>query len=321
MTDNEKGPPPASSSIALLVEALFRRRRVVNIQLLEEGLRTFNYKVGFDSGDPVLLRVYGCDPNAGVKEVALIRLLVRAGIPVPEILEVYPNGFGEVGPFIVSRYVEGITFRQLKARGDLHAIAQAAYSIGETAAAFGDMELYRHCETEHPALLSHMSDGHNAIPELIDSYLASPVLASRLDERVRRRLHQLAWANAPQLSSLQAETRLVHGDFGNRNVLVRQQQGRWRVAAVIDWESAFAGPALFDIGGFLRYERRQRPVREPHFSRGYTSAGGILPEDWWRLARIVDLTRQCQTLTRSGLSEMVVDEVADLVRQTAEDEC
>jgi aminoglycoside phosphotransferase (APT) family kinase protein len=166
-----------------------------------------------------------------------------------------------------------------------------------------------------------MSDGHNAIPELIDSYLASPVLASRLDERVRRRLHQLAWANAPQLSSLQAETRLVHGDFGNRNVLVRQQQGRWRVAAVIDWESAFAGPALFDIGGFLRYERRQRPVWEPHFSRGYTSAGGILPEDWWRLARIVDLTRQCQTLTRSGLSEMVVDEVADLVRQTAEDEC
>jgi hypothetical protein len=92
MTDNEKGPPPASSSMALLVEALSRRRRLVNIQLLEEGLRTFNYKVGFDSGDPVLLRVYGCDPNAGVKEVALIRLLVRPAFRSRKYLRCIPTG-------------------------------------------------------------------------------------------------------------------------------------------------------------------------------------------------------------------------------------
>ena len=65
------------------------------------------------------------------------------------------------------------------------------------------------------------------------------------------------------MATFDHEARLVHGDFGAANILVRQVQGAWQVAAVIDWEFAFAGTPLFDLGHFLRYERRRRPVRSP----------------------------------------------------------
>jgi len=288
--------------------------------LLTEGLSNFNYRVDFDSGDePVVLRIYGRDPKVCQKEVDLLRLL-RETVPVPEVLRVYANGFDGVGPFIVLRYVEGITFRQLRRTGDEEAVAQAARSIGETLAAF-----HRHTFAERgtlgagPAVTDHFLNGPNAIPEFIDSCLASPTLRRRLDERTRDRVHTLAWSRSPELARFQDENCLVHGDFGNRNVLVRRERGRWRVAAVIDWEFAVAGSPLFDIASFLRYERRLAPSREPRFSQGYERGGGKLSEDWRRLARIVDLTRLCEILAQEKLPADVVIEVAELVRETTED--
>jgi aminoglycoside phosphotransferase (APT) family kinase protein len=39
---------------------------------------------------------------------------------------------------------------------------------------------------------------------------------------------------------------LVHGDLHHANVLVRPAEGGWTVAAVLDWDSAWAGPADAD---------------------------------------------------------------------------
>ena len=209
----------------------------------------------------------------------------------------------------------------MRKTGDAEAVAQAARSIGETLAAF-----HRHTFAERgtlgagPAVTGHFLNGPNAIPEFIDSCLASATLRRRLDERTRDRLQALAWSQAQELARLHDESCLVHGDFGNRNVLARRERGRWRVAAVIDWEFAVAGSPLFDIASFLRYESRLTPSREPHFSQGYECGGGKLPEDWRRLARVVDLTRLCETLTQEILPADVVTEVAELVRETAEDD-
>jgi aminoglycoside phosphotransferase (APT) family kinase protein len=308
-------------AIARLLGAIFGSRRVAHVQLLSEGLSNFNYRVDFDSGDePVVLRIYGRDQNACQKEVDLLRLL-RATVPVPEALRVYENGFHGVGPFVILRYVEGISFRQLRRTGDAEAIAQAARSIGETLAA-----IHRHTFAERgrlgagPAVIGQFLNGPNAIPEFIDSCLASPVLRRRLDERTRESANTLAWSRAQELARLQDESCLVHGDFGNRNTLARREQGSWRVAAVIDWEYAVAGSPLFDIASFLRYERKLTPSREPHFSQGYERGGGKLPEDWRRLARVVDLTRLCEILTEEKLPADVATEVAELVRETTEDD-
>jgi aminoglycoside phosphotransferase (APT) family kinase protein len=111
----------------------------------------------------------------------------------------------------------------------------------------------------------------------------------------------------------------VHGDYNKSNVLVREAAGTWSVAAVLDWELAISGSALSDFGSFLRYERASRPVAEPHFSTGYSQAGGRLPEDRRRLARLVDLAALCESLTHEQLPESVVEELVELMRATVED--
>jgi len=236
MSSNEAGQSPPPDAIARLLDAIFGARRVGNVQLLSDGLSNFNYRVDLDSGaEPVVLRIYGRDPDPCQKEVDLLRML-RGAVPIPEVLHAQANGFDGVGPFIITRYIEGITFRQLKRTADAEAIAQAAYSIGETLAAVGRCKFARRGMLgAGPSVTGHFFDGPNAIPQFIDACLASTTLRRRLDERTQDRVQALAWSRARELSCLQGETCLVHNDFGNRNVLVRREQGRWRVAAVIDW--------------------------------------------------------------------------------------
>jgi len=289
---------------------------MVRTEALAEGLCNFTYRVDFDSAEPVVLRIYGRDPSACQKEVDLLGL-VRGQVPVPEVLAAYPAGVGEVGPFLVTRFVEGITFRRLRATRDTQAIADAAGSIGETLARIGRFGFDRRGVLgAGPAVAAPFLNGPNAVPELVDRCLASPVLEARLDEPTRDEVRRAVWTRAADLGRLAGECRLVHRDFNNRNVLVHQERGRWQVAAVLDWELAVSGSPLVDVGSFLRYETETNPSREPHFSRGYERGGGHLPPDWRQLARLVDLASLCELLTEPRVPVDIVVEVRDLVRTT-----
>jgi aminoglycoside phosphotransferase (APT) family kinase protein len=162
-------------------------------------------------------------------------------------------------------------------------------------------------------------EGADPLPRFVDLCLASPSLRHHVPADLRNRAQTLAWSHAPRLRNLDEDPRLVHCDFSRRNLLVRCDAGRWSVAAVLDWEFAVAGSPLIDFGNFLRYERGTRPLVEPHFSHGYRSAGGTLPEDWRALARIVDLTALCESLTRDELPDDVQRELIELVCSTVED--
>jgi hypothetical protein len=97
---------------------------------------------------------------------------------------------------------------------------------------------------------------------------------------------------------------------------VRQEGGRWTVAAILDWEFAFAGSILVDIGNMLRYERPGQSRYEPHFSRGLADAGVDLPDDWFLRARLADLPALCELLTREDVPDAVVVELKDLIGET-----
>jgi hypothetical protein len=48
-------------------------------------------------------------------------------------------------------------------------------------------------------------------------------------------------------------------------------------------------------------------------------AGGALPRDWRRLARVLDIAAICQSLTRAQLPDTAIAELVELVRATVED--
>ncbi|HZI56265.1 MAG TPA: aminoglycoside phosphotransferase family protein [Verrucomicrobiae bacterium] len=311
-----------------IIHAAFPQCSAVSIQPLVDGLRNSNFKLQLDrEPGTVVLRIYEHDPSLCLKELNLFRL-VRGTVPVPEALHAEPLGFPDeyLPPFLLLRFVEGITFRELRRSGDPEAIAQAACSAGETLAAIGRFTF------PGPGWLSPGTDGQLVVtgpllegadptPRFVDLCLTAPPLQQRMPAELRDRVHALVWSRASQLAALDDSKQLVHCDFNKRNVLVQRAQisGRWRVAAVLDWEFSVSASPLIDVANFFRYERASRPLAEPHFSQGFQNAGGKLPSDWRRLAQVLDLTALCDSLTRESLPGSVETELMELVRATVED--
>ncbi len=283
---------------------------------LSGGLRNSIFKLELEPGGPVVVRIYQHDPSLCRKELDLSALL-DGRVPVPRILYASPEGQDGLPPFTVAGYIEGVMFRELRRTGDRQAIAEAAYSAGQVLAAVGQVVFGEPgWLAPGPTVTAPPVQGKNFTPQFIDECLASGVLRERMAPVLRERASAVAWSAADELAPVDEESRLVHGDFGKTNVLVRPVDGRWSVTGVLDWEFAISGSPLIDIGHFLRYDVESAPVLEPHFSRGYVEAGGVLREGWRRLARIVDLAALCEILTRDPLPAEVVAELVELVEAT-----
>jgi len=308
-----------ASALARIVETAFPLRRLLEIQPLADGLRNANFKLRIESETEwVVLRLYEHDASLCHKEIDVMRLVGRS-VPTPEVLYAEARGLDEIPPFILMRYVEGVSFHQLKRSGDRDAITHAAYAAGETLAAINHFAFPgAGWLGPGPAVIAPLPGGPDPAPRSVDRCLASSNLQRRMPADVRDRIQALMWSRAAQLAALGNETRLVHGDFNRRNLLLRCEAGRWSVAAVLDWEFAVSGSPLADLGNFLRYERASQPLAEPHFSNGYLRAGGALPEDWRNLARLIGLAAMCESLTRDELPDDVVSELVELARAVVE---
>ncbi len=314
---------PRRSLPAALLERMVRLalpgRRVLSAEPLGDGWRNANFKLRIEpSPETAVLRIYEHDPSLCAKEAALWRL-VSGVAPVPELIFSAPRGGEDLPPFALVRWIEGVTFHELKRGGDRGAIAQAAGAAGATLAALGQFTFPRSGGIgPGPAVTAPLLEGADPLPRFVDLCLASESSRRRVPPDLRGRTHALLWAWAARLAEEDRRACLVHGDFNRRNLLLRQTAGRWRVAAVLDWEFAVAGSPLADVGRFLRYERAAAPLAEPCFSTAFTHAGGRLPHDWRRLARILDLAAICESLSGARLPEAFVPELVELLRAAVE---
>ena len=161
---------------------------------------------------------------------------------------------------------------------------------------------------------SQFIEGPNQIPRLLDAFLSSAICQQRAGSELTDQIHEFGWAHANEIPNLNSKPCLVHCDFGNRNILVSDKDGEWKVAAILDWELAISGSPLLDVGNFLRHERDDHPLREPYFSRGFTENGGELPDNWREIVRMIDLTGLVECLTHDNLPDDVISELVGLVR-------
>lgn len=315
-----------SDRVRRLVERVFPHQRVLRLEPLSGGHCNTNLKILFDSSHaPVVLRIYDRDPSACSKETELLRLVSKT-VPVPEVFHAEDALESDVAPFTLLEYIEGCTFTQLKRTNDVHAIQQASASAGRTLAAIGQYRFARpgmlslNSETGKLEVTAAYVEGPDPIPRLLDTFLASHKLRERAGQELTGRLHEFIWSWAPRLARLDdAPERvrcLVHSDFYGGNILFTQRHGRWTVAGVLDWEFAFSGSPLIDVGHFLRFERSGQLLREPYFSHAFVEHGGWLPPDWREIARVLDLTALCEMLTRDELPSSAISELLDLIQGT-----
>ncbi|MFI6883736.1 phosphotransferase family protein [Streptosporangium canum] len=274
--------------------------QVVDERRLTGGFSSDNVLLRTNQGVSFVLRRYPRRNTCAV-EAALMRL-VADRVPAPEV--VYADNDGSVlgEPFILTRFVSGVPLTAVFAGSDEEDGAQLGEILGETLAAissvrfgqpgfFADGDL--HLDADPP-------EHHDDLPAFVEGCLARGNAAAALSAAEQRALVKLAADNAPLVAEASDADHLVHSDFNAKNVLLRPGNGRWRVSAVLDWEYAFSGSPLFDVGNMLRFPQELSPGFGRRFPLAYQEMGGPLPERWKEMSEALELFALSDLLTRSA---------------------
>lgn len=283
------------TTLADSVVAALRRRRLpisglTNMRRLTGGAMQETWSLQTEAPPPhdrLILRraAERAAPRPGTVSLATQAMLTQAarrhGVPGPEVVAVLGEDDGLGEGFMMS-HVDGETVPQRVLR--LPHLAKArdrlVHDCGHILAKLHDVPV-------------------SALPPL-PCWTAHDRLAS-LEAQYRRQnrprpVFELAFSwLGRRLPINEPEPRLVHGDFRNGNLIIDEQG----VAAVLDWERAFLGDPMFDVGwlcvGSWRFGVIDKPVGGfgtlADFADAYTAAGGGIDLErarFWEAYGILD---------------------------------
>jgi fructokinase len=280
-------------------------QRVATARPLAGGYRNDNVLLVTDTAGKYVLRRYrggdirSAGRTCGIEAALAARL--RGVVPVAEVIAADPAGSAAGQPLLLSRYVPGVMISDALAQQDETAAGDLGRAAGTALAAVGSV--------------SFGSDGFFAGTDLIPSAAGMPAgLPEFVEDSLRTAAARdaqgggghadggLSPAEQDGLRELAARAapgrRLVHADYNPKNLLAIRQDGRWSVTAVLDWEFAFSGSPLADIGNMLRPRPDDTAGLAAGFVAGYREAGGELPAGWREISEALDLYALADFLTR-----------------------
>jgi aminoglycoside phosphotransferase (APT) family kinase protein len=302
-----------------LLQPAFPGRKIVSSEILTAGHCNTNYKIRLsDLNDAFVLRIYVRDQEAIQKDWDIFHL-VQESVPIPELLYADLHGTEYDKPYAIMKWVDGLLLSEVMAQEKSDDIAACGYDVGAVLARIG-AHTFPQAGFFGPDLTvtEPFEGGSTSYLNGIEQYLAQERVRQQLGKEQSKRLEQFVSSNAEYLSEMAETASLVHADFKGINILVRQRSECWKVAAVLDWEFAFAGTPLLDIGNMLRYEYLYPPEFEAEFIRGFQEHGGDLPKNWKKIIKLLDLLNLCDFLNRETPSTAMVDEVKGLIANTLE---
>lgn len=304
-------------ALTKLVQPVFAGQHVLDASIMVGGFSNTIYKVQLSGhAEPIVVRLYTRDAASCEKDVVLFDLLHKQ-VPVPQLL--YADPAGTVGgvPYALTSYAAGTTLAHVLAQGTHEDVAGASFAAGQVLARIGTFT-FPSSGFFGPALavVDRMTTNRDMFRGFISDCLFVRGAGERLGPQVTEQLWTFVMNHAQLLDVLADEAVLVHADFNGPNIMVQQQAGQWAVTAVLDWEFAFAGTPLYDIGIMLRNEHRLPVIFATDFIAGYGAEGGMLPRNWKPLVKLLDLLNLCDFLTRSTGGEPMVRDVSELIVAT-----
>jgi aminoglycoside phosphotransferase (APT) family kinase protein len=307
------------ATLNAMLQPAFPGKSVLSIELLTSGLCNTNYKIRLSGiKDAFVLRLYVRDRAACQKDYDLFNLL-HDRVPVPELLYVDAAGERYEMAYAVMRWVDGVLLSDIITTGDPAQMAACAYAVGTALASIGTYT-FPQAGFFGPGLSIAQPFGTGTAPFLAE--IKRSLFEGRAGQRLGTALTQHLWRfvrdNSSYLEAAEEVAALVHADFKGVNILIRQEQADWHVAAVLDWEFALASSPLIDIANMLRYDRLLPAAYETQFIRGYLDNGGTLPVEWKRASKLLDLLSLCQFLNTPQANHALIDEVTGLIIGTME---
>jgi aminoglycoside phosphotransferase (APT) family kinase protein len=276
-------------------------QRITAMEPLGGGYSNENIRVITGRGSYVLRRYRRGRAGAGgaartcAVEAALAARLASAAVPVPEVIAADPDGHAAGEPLLLARHVPGVMVSGALT-ADPGSAPQLGAAAGRALAAVGSVTFARGGAFTGPDLVPS-ADGWPSLPEFVETCLRAPNAASALSAAELGRLRALAAAADPLARTADGASQLVHSDYNPKNLLA-VRRGEWSISAVLDWEFAFSGSPLTDVGNMLRFRDAHPRGFDGAFILGYREAGGTLPPRWREISEALDLYALADFLTR-----------------------
>jgi aminoglycoside phosphotransferase (APT) family kinase protein len=303
-----------------LLEPAFPGGTLAEYSVLTTGLANTNIRFRMaGAAATYVLRLHTRDHDSARRERDLMALLARQrpSVPVPPLS--YVDLLPERGshPYSIWGFVEGTLLEELFRTVPPSELVVIAGVCGGVLASLGRHQFSK-CGELGPELEVAREYGSAArfVPDTVQRALFEGRAGTRLGATLRDELWRVVERTSPRLGVLDERNTLVHGDYKRSNLLMRRAAGTWQVAAVLDWEFAFAGPALVDVGIFLRAGSALPDGFREAFAAGYRDAGGKLPADWLVLSRLLDVVSMITFLDDSRERPRVFAECVEVLKET-----
>lgn len=192
----------------------------------------------------VLAKAYGPAVDGGhLTRTARLSALARdAGAPVPAVLATETAVPSGAWRFLVQEHVEGVPWRQVRGRLAAPELRAAHRALADALLAVQSVRFDAFGEVEAGAALGRAPDLLTALHHRVARRVAGAARRDLGHEVLDREADLFAGADRPVL---------CHDDLHDANVLFAPTRGRdgtgWRLAGLVDWDKAWAGPAEQDV--------------------------------------------------------------------------
>lgn len=296
-------------SLTELIQPVFKGCRVIFAQATQGGLANTNYRLELsNSANPILLRIFSRNPGAARKEFA-INQLVKTCVRVPEYFYFADSNSITGHPYALMEWIDGYMLDLIIQSANVEDIGQIAGSVGcvlanlhsfkfEQAGFFND-------ELE---VVQPVDMGSEGFLGFIHRNLIEGKGYKHLGDELTQQFWNFCNIHACLLDDIDCSSQapcLVHSDFGGTNILLKRGIDSWVVGGVIDWEFAYSGLSLADVGHILRPPLDALPEWEDSLVQGYVNNGGSLPSQWRRVSKLLDLLAWVDFLNRDVSSTVI----------------
>ncbi|MBM3857904.1 MAG: aminoglycoside phosphotransferase family protein [Verrucomicrobia bacterium] len=307
----------SASAIEGMVQQAIPDNKLLSYELISEGCSNLNVKIQINEPESpsFILRIYFANQEGPFMERLSHRLL-KDRLPLPEIHYI---GDYENYRFAIAQYMRGRLLRDfLLEHKNQSEIETMMFAVGVLLARIASFQ-FSQSGTFNRDLVFTGGCSHDGYLHFINLILKKENIVSHFNHAILSNIKQFTEKNKFFFPH-GTEKNFVHGDFDPNNILVDQIEGVWKVTAVLDWETPFAGNPFCDISNMLRYRRQMLPAFESSFLEGLRSEGMIIPEDWSCRVDLLNVVAllSCLAKTNSEKSPRQCEDICRLVEQIVE---
>jgi aminoglycoside phosphotransferase (APT) family kinase protein len=262
-------------------------------------------------GEQAVLRLYARDPGRAAVDRALLERL-RGLVPVPAVLESSLVPAADGPPFLLLEALPGDRLDVVLPAADESLRRRLGEAVTGMLVLLATERMPRAGWFADASLDVQPFPAEAADPvRWLTAQLTLPWYAG-LTRDERAGLRSVA-TRARELTSSPARLALVHGDFNPKNLLVDPATGG--VTGVLDWEYAYAGAPLGDVGNLLRFETDEDFVTA--VGSAYVDRAPDVPDNWVEVARALDLFALFDLAGREAPGNPVVAGAREILLETA----